>query len=82
MRLLTNVIARSPAGRLVFDRQAEGRAKTGRAAIGTVSKRAERLGGTDLGQSGAERLRRCTVPHANGPRLSGRANVSRFRCDP
>jgi len=25
--------------RLVFDRQADGRAKTGRAAIGTVSKR-------------------------------------------
>ena len=31
------------AGRLVFDRQAEGRAKTGRAAIGTVSARTERL---------------------------------------
>jgi hypothetical protein len=30
-------------GRLVFDRQAEGRAKTGRAAIGTVSPRTERL---------------------------------------
>jgi hypothetical protein len=30
-------------GRLVFDRQAEGRAKTGRAAIGTVSARTERL---------------------------------------
>jgi hypothetical protein len=30
-------------GRLVFDRQAEGRAKTGRAAIGTVSRRTERL---------------------------------------
>jgi hypothetical protein len=29
--------------RLVFDRQAEGRAKTGRAAIGTVSPRTERL---------------------------------------
>jgi hypothetical protein len=47
-------------GRLVFDRQAEGRAKTGRVAIGTVSKRT----------------------HANRPRLSGRANVSRFCCDP
>jgi hypothetical protein len=31
------------SGRLVFDRQAEGRAKTGRAAIGTVSARTERL---------------------------------------
>jgi hypothetical protein len=30
-------------GRLVFDRQADGRAKTGRAAIGTVCKRTERL---------------------------------------
>ena len=30
-------------GHLVFDRQAEGRAKTGRAAIGTVSARTERL---------------------------------------
>jgi hypothetical protein len=31
------------AGRLVFDRQADGRAKTGRAALGTVSARTERL---------------------------------------
>jgi hypothetical protein len=31
------------AGRLIFDRQADGRAKTGRAAIGTVSRRTERL---------------------------------------
>jgi hypothetical protein len=30
-------------GRLVFDRQADGRTKTGRAAIGTVSERTERL---------------------------------------
>jgi hypothetical protein len=30
-------------GRLIFDRQAEGRTKTGRAAIGTVSRRTERL---------------------------------------
>jgi hypothetical protein len=30
-------------GRFVFDRQTEGRAKTGRAAIGTVSPRTERL---------------------------------------
>ena len=31
------------AGRLVYDRQADGRTKTGRAALGTVSIRAERL---------------------------------------
>lgn len=31
------------AGRMVFDRQADGRTKTGRAAIGTVSTRTERL---------------------------------------
>ena len=37
-------------GRLVFDRQAEGRAKTGRAAIGTVSARTERLVETYLGR--------------------------------
>jgi len=30
-------------GRLVFDRQADGRTKTGRAAIGTLSERTERL---------------------------------------
>jgi hypothetical protein len=30
-------------GRLIFDRQADGRKKTGRAAIGTLSKRTERL---------------------------------------
>jgi hypothetical protein len=30
-------------GRIVFDRQADGRAKTGRAAIGTLSTRTERL---------------------------------------
>jgi hypothetical protein len=35
-------------GRLVFDRQAEGRAKTGRAAIGTLSTRTERLVSTYL----------------------------------
>lgn len=37
-------------GRLVFDRQADGRAKTGRAAIGTVSARTERLVATYLAQ--------------------------------
>jgi len=35
-------------GRLVFDRQADGRAKTGRAAIGTLSVRTERLVSTYL----------------------------------
>jgi hypothetical protein len=43
-------------GRLVFDRQADGRAKTGRAAIGTVSKRTEHLVEAYLAQCGAERL--------------------------
>jgi hypothetical protein len=41
-------------GRLVFDRQTDGRAKTGRAAIGTVSRRTERLLTEYL--SGTERL--------------------------
>jgi hypothetical protein len=35
-------------GRLIFDRQTEGRTKTGRAAIGTVSPRTERLVNTYL----------------------------------
>jgi hypothetical protein len=35
-------------GRLVFDRQADGRTKTGRAAIGTLSARTERLVNTYL----------------------------------
>ena len=35
-------------GRLIFDRQVDGRAKTGRAAIGTVSRRTERLVGSYL----------------------------------
>jgi hypothetical protein len=30
-------------GRMMFDRQADGRTKTGRAAIGTISRRSERL---------------------------------------
>jgi len=41
-------------GRLVFDRQVEGRAKTGRAAIGTVSRRTERLVSAHL--AGTERV--------------------------
>jgi hypothetical protein len=41
-------------GRLIFDRQADGRAKTGRAAIGTVSRRTEKLVSAYL--SGTERL--------------------------
>jgi hypothetical protein len=44
------------AGSLVFDRQADGRAKTGRAALGTVSPRTERLVTTYLDQLGTERL--------------------------
>jgi hypothetical protein len=42
--------------RLVFDRQADGRAKTGRAAIGTVSRRTERLVRQYLADLGAELL--------------------------
>lgn len=42
------------SGRLVFDRQVDGRAKTGRAAIGTVSKRTEQVVSEYL--AGTERL--------------------------
>jgi hypothetical protein len=42
-------------GRLIFDKQADGRAKTGRAAIGTISRRTERLVNFYLAQVGAER---------------------------
>jgi hypothetical protein len=41
-------------GRLVFDRQTDGRAKTGRAVIGTVSARTERLVNTYLEQMAIE----------------------------
>ena len=44
------------AGRLIFDRQVDGRAKTGRAAIGTVSRRTERLVANYLDGLGTERL--------------------------
>jgi hypothetical protein len=43
-------------GRLIFDRQADGRTKSGRAAIGTVSKRTECLVEGYLARCGAERL--------------------------
>jgi hypothetical protein len=42
-------------GCLIFDRQVDGRAKTGRAAIGTVSRRTERLVDLYLNQFGTER---------------------------
>jgi hypothetical protein len=45
----------SQDGRLIFDRQQDGRAKTGRGAIGTVSRRTERLVLTYLGGFGVER---------------------------
>jgi hypothetical protein len=51
-------------GRLVFDRQADGRTKTGRAAIGTVSARTEQLVVTYLGQFGAELHPCCLVPQS------------------
>lgn len=41
-------------GRLFFDRQIEGRAKTGRAAIGTISRRTELLVTTYLAEMSAE----------------------------
>jgi hypothetical protein len=41
-------------GRLIFDRQVDGRAKTGRAAIGTVSARTERLVNAYVGELGLE----------------------------
>jgi hypothetical protein len=43
-------------GRLIFDRQADGRAKTGRAAIGTLSPRTERLVRAYLDEPKIERL--------------------------
>jgi hypothetical protein len=46
-------------GRLVFDRQADGRAKTGRAAIGTLSWRTERLVAEYL--AGTRTVTRCGV---------------------
>jgi hypothetical protein len=42
------------SGRLIFDRQVDGRAKTGRAAIGTVSARTERLVNAYVGELGLE----------------------------
>ena len=43
-------------GGTIFDRQVDGRAKTGRAAIGTLSRRTERLVTDYLAGLGAERL--------------------------
>jgi hypothetical protein len=43
-------------GCLIFDRQVEGRAKTGRAAIGTISRRTERLVSAYLDNLGTKRL--------------------------
>jgi hypothetical protein len=42
-------------GRLIFDKQVDGRAKTGRAALGTLSRRTERLVSVYLAALGAER---------------------------
>lgn len=47
--------ATGDGGRLIFDRQQDGRTKTGRGAIGTVSRRTERLVATYLGGFGVER---------------------------
>jgi hypothetical protein len=43
------------SGQLIFDRQVDGRTKTGRAAIGTISRRTERLVGMYLSELGTER---------------------------
>jgi hypothetical protein len=43
VRTLTERHRAIVGGRLIFDRQTDGRTKTGRAAIGTLSKRTERL---------------------------------------
>lgn len=43
-------------GRLIFDRQDDGRTKTGRAAFGTLSRRTERLVDAYLAGLGTERL--------------------------
>jgi hypothetical protein len=43
-------------GRMIFDRQNDGRTKTGRASIGTLSHRTERLVGAYLAGLGTERL--------------------------
>jgi hypothetical protein len=43
-------------GRMIFDRQVDGRAKTGRAAIGTLSRRTEGLVSAYLDHLGAQRL--------------------------
>jgi hypothetical protein len=64
-------------GRLVFDRQAEGRAKTGRAAIGTVSKRTERLIEAYLDQCGAERLPDAVLFRTRTGRVYQDARMSR-----
>jgi hypothetical protein len=48
VRTLASRHRATAAGRLIFDRQADGRAKTGRAAIGTLSHRTERLVSTYL----------------------------------
>jgi hypothetical protein len=42
------------SGRLIFDRREDGRAKTGRPAIGTLSRRSERLVGGYLAKLGVE----------------------------
>lgn len=54
VRMLRERHRAAHGGRLIFDRQADGRAKTGRAAIGTLSRRTERLVSAYL--DGVERL--------------------------
>jgi hypothetical protein len=61
-------------GQLIFDRQADGRAKTGRAAIGTVSRRTERLVNTYL--AGAVRLPETALFRARSGNSYGEATLA------
>ena len=56
MRTLANRHRIEIDGHLLFDRQSDGRTKTGRAAIGTVSRRTERLVATYLAELGTALL--------------------------
>ena len=73
-----SAIARSSGGRLIFDRQADGRAKTGRAAIGTLSRRTERLVSEYLGRDRS--TARCVLFRMRGGlALSGGDTGARLR---
>jgi hypothetical protein len=54
VRMLAERHRKIAGGHLIFDRQEDGRAKTGRAAIGTISARTERLIEAYLNELGLE----------------------------